>query len=140
LNITAPVAVGRLLLSQKPSGNPPATLSLPVQAAPPPPRTIVPEPASEGVDPELEPEPEPELVPEPELEELEPELVPDAVPELLPDPVPELVPEAAPELEPESSPADPSSVNPIWPLPELHAIDAVMAKATETAANVLDIR
>jgi hypothetical protein len=98
---------------------------------------IVPEPASEGPVPELEPE----LLLDPELEDPEPELEPDAVPELLPDAAPELLPEAVPELEPASSPVDPSCMLQGWPLlGALHAIGVAMARAPRTVAHVLDIR
>src|SRR5277367_288678 len=55
-----PVAAGMLVLSQKPAGNPPATVSSPVQATPPSPRTIVPPSGPEPVPEEVLP---PEAVP-----------------------------------------------------------------------------
>jgi hypothetical protein len=133
LNIIDPVAVGRLLSSQKPAGNPPATVSSPLQAAPPSPKVTVPELEPEEPAPDEEPELEPDEAAPDEEPELVPELVPDDVPELDPELV--LVPELLPDV-------PPSLLLPSWlvlPLP-LHARGAVVAKAANAVARAIEIR
>jgi hypothetical protein len=132
LNTIEPVAVGMLLSSQKPVGNPPATLSLPVHEAPPSPKAIVPESGLPPDDPELDPEePDPDDDPEPDPEELDPDPGPDPDPE-----------EPEPEPPPDAPPSESFVLAPwLVPAPLLHAMGApITVEATSAAARGIESR